>query len=216
MNDAGQAPRVPAARPLRDRRERPRRRTGAPPTSSTSTPSTSCACSTSTGSSAARRAATSSPLLRELRMPIVTTLHTILAEPNPLQRARDGRARAALRAPRRHERARRDAAPRGARRARAQDRPHPARDPAPSRSRARSKDQLGVEGRSVILTFGLLSPDKGIEYVIDALPAILARYPDTRLHRARRDPPARARSSTARPTGSCSRAARSGSASTRA
>jgi glycosyl transferase family 1 len=43
----------------------------------------------------------------------------------------------------------------------------------------RSKDQLGVEGKFVILTFGLLSPDKGIEHVIDALPAILARYPDT-------------------------------------
>ena len=43
----------------------------------------------------------------------------------------------------------------------------------------RSKDRLGVEGKSVILTFGLLSPDKGIEYVIDALPAILARHPDT-------------------------------------
>ena len=44
------------------------------------------ACSTSTGSSAARRAATCSTLLRELRMPIVTTLHTILAAPNPTQR----------------------------------------------------------------------------------------------------------------------------------
>jgi glycosyltransferase involved in cell wall biosynthesis len=31
----------------------------------------------------------------------------------------------------------------------------------------------------VIFTFGLLSPDKGIEHVIDALPVILARYPDT-------------------------------------
>ena len=31
----------------------------------------------------------------------------------------------------------------------------------------------------MILTFGLLSPDKGIEHVIDALPAILARYPET-------------------------------------
>ncbi|MDB4937632.1 MAG: pimA 3, partial [Labilithrix sp.] len=43
----------------------------------------------------------------------------------------------------------------------------------------RSKDKLGVEGRSVILTFGLLSPDKGIEHVIDAMPAILARHPNT-------------------------------------
>ena len=42
-----------------------------------------------------------------------------------------------------------------------------------------NKDQLGVEGKKVLLTFGLLSPDKGIENVIEALPAILARHPDT-------------------------------------
>ena len=72
-----------------------------------------------------------------------------------------------------------------------QDRPHPARDPERRRSADRSKDQLGVEGQSVILTFGLLSPDKGIEHVIDALPAILARYPGHGLHRARRHAPAR-------------------------
>lgn len=36
-----------------------------------------------------------------------------------------------------------------------------------------------MEGRSVILTFGLLSPDKGIEHVIDALPTILERFPET-------------------------------------
>lgn len=40
------------------------------------------------------------------------------------------------------------------------------------------KDQFGVEGRKVILTFGLLSPGKGIEYMIDALPAIVAQHPD--------------------------------------
>jgi len=40
-----------------------------------------------------------------------------------------------------------------------------------------SKDRLGVEGHRVILTFGLLSPDKGIEHVIEALPFILARHP---------------------------------------
>jgi glycosyltransferase involved in cell wall biosynthesis len=42
-----------------------------------------------------------------------------------------------------------------------------------------SKHRLGVEGQTVILTFGLLSPDKGIEHVIDALPEICAHYPAT-------------------------------------
>jgi glycosyltransferase involved in cell wall biosynthesis len=40
------------------------------------------------------------------------------------------------------------------------------------------KDVFGVEGRKVILTFGLLSPGKGIEYMIDALPEIVAQHPD--------------------------------------
>jgi hypothetical protein len=40
------------------------------------------------------------------------------------------------------------------------------------------KDLFQVEGKTVLLTFGLLSPNKGIEYVIEALPAILARNPD--------------------------------------
>lgn len=40
------------------------------------------------------------------------------------------------------------------------------------------KDQYGVEGRKVILTFGLLSPNKGIETMIDALPDVVARHPD--------------------------------------
>ena len=39
------------------------------------------------------------------------------------------------------------------------------------------KDQFDVEGKTVLLTFGLLSPNKGIEYVLDALPAILAEFP---------------------------------------
>lgn len=42
-----------------------------------------------------------------------------------------------------------------------------------------SKRRLGVDGKSVILSFGLLSRDKDIEYVIDALPAILAVHPET-------------------------------------
>jgi glycosyltransferase involved in cell wall biosynthesis len=40
------------------------------------------------------------------------------------------------------------------------------------------KDQFGVEGRVVLLTFGLLSPNKGIEYVLNALPEILTGFPD--------------------------------------
>ena len=40
------------------------------------------------------------------------------------------------------------------------------------------KDQYGVEGRKVILTFGLLSPGKGIETMIEALPAVVAHHPE--------------------------------------
>jgi hypothetical protein len=40
------------------------------------------------------------------------------------------------------------------------------------------KDLFGVEGKLVLLSFGLLSANKGIENVIAALPAILARYPN--------------------------------------
>ena len=39
----------------------------------------------------------------------------------------------------------------------------------------------------MLLTFGLLSPNKGIEYVIEALPAILEAASERRLYRARRD-----------------------------
>jgi glycosyltransferase involved in cell wall biosynthesis len=117
-------------------------------------------------------------LLRELRMPIVTTLHTILAEPNPQQRAAmqeltqlserlvvmSAHGASLLRDVHEVPDRKIDLIPHGI-------------PSVPFLSR--SKDQLGVEGKSVILTFGLLSPDKGIEHVIDALPAILTRFPDT-------------------------------------
>src|SRR5437763_4696188 len=38
------------------------------------------------------------------------------------------------------------------------------------------KDRFGTEGKDVLLTFGLLSPNKGIENVIQALPSILSRH----------------------------------------
>lgn len=40
------------------------------------------------------------------------------------------------------------------------------------------KDQFGLLGRKVLLTFGLLSQNKGIEYVIKALPEVVERFPD--------------------------------------
>ncbi|BBC70929.1 glycosyl transferase family 1 [Altererythrobacter sp. B11] len=41
------------------------------------------------------------------------------------------------------------------------------------------KQMLGLAGRHVLMTFGLLDPGKGIERVIEALPAIVARHPET-------------------------------------
>lgn len=40
------------------------------------------------------------------------------------------------------------------------------------------KDKFGVEGKKVLLTFGLLSPNKGIENMLQALPAIINKHPD--------------------------------------
>jgi glycosyltransferase involved in cell wall biosynthesis len=40
------------------------------------------------------------------------------------------------------------------------------------------KDQFGVAGKKVLLTFGLLSPNKGIEHVLNALPDVVAEFPD--------------------------------------
>ena len=40
------------------------------------------------------------------------------------------------------------------------------------------KDKFGVEGRLVLLTFGLLSPNKGIELMLSALPAVVRAHPE--------------------------------------
>ncbi len=41
-----------------------------------------------------------------------------------------------------------------------------------------AKNKIALDGKSVILTFGLLSPNKGIEHMIDAMPAIVQRKAD--------------------------------------
>src|SRR5258708_37277451 len=40
------------------------------------------------------------------------------------------------------------------------------------------KDKFDVDGKLVLLTFGLLSPNKGIEHVLNALPQIIHEFPN--------------------------------------
>ena len=117
-------------------------------------------------------------LLRDLRMPIVTTLHTILSQPNPSQRmVLEELARLSGRLIVMSES--------GAELLkRVHDIPADQIDLIPHGIPhvpvgGGSKERLGLNGKTVILTFGLLSPDKGIEYVVDALPEILAAHPET-------------------------------------
>ena len=44
--------------------------------------------------------------------------------------------------------------------------------------RVRMKEKLGVQGRTLISTFGLVDPRKGIEFMIEAMPAIVSRHPE--------------------------------------
>ena len=50
--------------------------------------------------------------------------------------------------------------------------------PPVQRRRPALKAKFGVRDRPVLLTFGLLSPNKGIETVIRALPAVVKNFPD--------------------------------------
>ena len=118
-------------------------------------------------------------LLRELRMPVVTTLHTVLRNPNPEQQrvmheliARSTRlvvmterGRQMLQEVYQVPPAKTDLIFHGI-------------PDIPFVDPNYYKDQFGVEGRLVLLTFGLLSPNKGIEHVLHALPQILAEFPN--------------------------------------
>ena len=118
-------------------------------------------------------------LLRELRMPIVTTLHTILKDPDPEQRrVLEQIAELSDRVVVMSER--------GAEFLRdiygvSPDKidliPHGIPD-VPFVDPSFHKDRFGVEGKTVLLSFGLLSASKGIESVIAALPAIVERFPN--------------------------------------
>jgi glycosyltransferase involved in cell wall biosynthesis len=118
-------------------------------------------------------------LLRELQMPIVTTLHTVLRDPNAEQRrVMRELIRNSTRLVVMSERGReilRDIyhAP--------EDKidliPHGIPD-MPFADPNYFKDEFGVAGKQVLLTFGLLSPNKGIEYALRALPDIIREYPN--------------------------------------
>jgi len=118
-------------------------------------------------------------LLRELRMPIVTTLHTILREPNPDQRrVLEEVAALSDRLVVMSERAAEFLQEvYGVQPEKIDQIPHGIPD-VPFVDPSFHKDLFGVEGKIVLLSFGLLSANKGIENVIGALPAILARYPN--------------------------------------
>ena len=118
-------------------------------------------------------------LLKELRMPVVTTLHTILSEPNASQRrVMDELARRSDRLvvmARKGREILRDTY--GVSEAKVDVIPHGIPD-IPFMDSSCYKAQFGVEGRLVLLTFGLLGPGKGIEHVIEALPEIVRKHPN--------------------------------------
>src|SRR5580693_538885 len=116
-------------------------------------------------------------LLRRLQMPVVTTLHTVLREPTPEQRR--VMAEIAAISDRLIVMSRQSVdileevfhVPAG----KIDLIPHGIPD-LPFTDPTFYKDAFGTEGKVVLLTFGLLSPNKGIENVIKALPKILLRY----------------------------------------
>src|SRR5271166_235525 len=116
-------------------------------------------------------------LLRGLKMPLVTTLHTVLREPDPNQlKVMEEIAEVSdrlivmsqlssqfLQEIFKVPGSKIDMVPHGV-------------PDLPFLDPNFYKDRFGVEGKAVLLTFGLLSPNKGIENVIQALPQILAKH----------------------------------------
>ena len=118
-------------------------------------------------------------LLDRVTAPVVVTLHTVLERPTPEQRSViDGLVRRAAKLVVMAEKGRqilRDV--HGV----SDDRMIVVLHGVPDRALSdgeREKAKFGLSGHRVLLTFGLLSPNKGIETVIRAMPAIAASHPD--------------------------------------
>ena len=118
-------------------------------------------------------------LLRDLQMPVVSTLHTVLREPSfDQRRVIDELAELSARLVVMSERGRQfllDVY--GVPATKIDVIAHGIPD-MPFVDPNAFKDQFGVEGKNVVLTFGLLSPNKGIEYALQALPEAIREFPN--------------------------------------
>lgn len=117
-------------------------------------------------------------LLNELHKPVITTLHTVLPQPDPWMResVRQIAERSTVIVVMAETAARllRDVYG-------VAKRPEVIQHGMPAivpRGRHRLKRQLGMEQRTIISTFGLVDPRKGLEHMIAAMPSIVARHPN--------------------------------------
>ena len=113
------------------------------------------------------------PFLRALKKPLVATLHSVLPDPSPsvraaVQRIAERSSMLIVMAER-------------ARSLLVQDYGVPVQQvtvvphgvpPIQPHGRTRIKEQLGLSGRTLITTFGLVDPRKGLEYMIEAMHAV--------------------------------------------
>jgi glycosyltransferase involved in cell wall biosynthesis len=117
-------------------------------------------------------------LLKEVRMPVITTLHTVLKDPSLTQyqvvKGLVERSDRLVVMANKGAQLLRDVY--GVSSKKIDVIPHGIPD-IPFADSENSKAQFGVEGRQVLFTFGLLGPGKGIEQVLKALPAITKRHP---------------------------------------
>jgi glycosyltransferase involved in cell wall biosynthesis len=118
-------------------------------------------------------------LLKHLKMPVITTLHTVLREPNLDQRvvmhkiaARSDRL---IVMSQHSSRILQEVF--GVPAEKIDLIPHGIPD-LPFEQSDLYKSRFSCQGKSVLLTFGLLSPNKGFESVIQAMPSILASHSD--------------------------------------
>jgi glycosyltransferase involved in cell wall biosynthesis len=116
--------------------------------------------------------------VRSLDVPAVVTLHTVLATPTPHQRAilTELTAGVAATVVMSKSAAKLLTTAYGIPARRVEIIPHGVPDLPPADPGA-IKSGLGLDGRQVVLSFGLVGPDKGYELAIDALPAVAAAHP---------------------------------------